>query len=112
MYLLSLLLFQHMFREPEKRPARFVSDLFSILAAIPLLVLLIMWARLRVNVSNFSFSLWTFAYHLGLAGTFTLFGLFWLRLNMFETIRYLVGIGAVTFISGNKLLSSISRSRK
>lgn len=105
-------MFQHLFREPEKRPARFVSDLFSVLAALPLLILLVLWARLRINVSNLSLSLWTLGFHLGLAGIFILFGLFWLKLNMFETVRYLLAIGLVTFFSGNKLLRGIAASRK
>ena len=100
-----------MFREPEKRPLKFVSDLFSILAALPLVILLVLWASIRVNVSNLKLSIWTLVFHLSLAGIFVLFGLFWLKFNMFETVRYLLAIGLVTFFSGNKLLRDISERK-
>jgi oligosaccharyltransferase complex subunit delta (ribophorin II) len=46
------------------------------------------------------------------AGIFLLFGVFWLQLNMFQTIKYLLGIGIVTFLCGNKLLAKIASDRK
>lgn len=33
---------QHMFREPEKRPPSFVSDSFSVICCVPLLILLVL----------------------------------------------------------------------
>lgn len=103
---------KHLFREPEKRPPRFVSDLFSILAAFPLLLLLVLWASLKVNVSNLSLSLSTLVFHVSLGAIFVLFGLFWLKFNMFETIRYLIGVGVIAFFSGNSVLRNISAKRK
>ncbi|VDN26852.1 unnamed protein product [Gongylonema pulchrum] len=79
---------KHMFREPEKRPPQIVSTTFVVLCAIPLLILLI------------------------LVRIFGLYFVFWLRLNMFETLKYLSMIGAVTFISGNRLLRTIAARRK
>jgi hypothetical protein len=46
------------------------------------------------------------------AGIFLLFGVFWLQLNMFQTIKYLLGIGIVTFLCGNKLLAKIASDRR
>ncbi|PBC25803.1 dolichyl-diphosphooligosaccharide--protein glycosyltransferase subunit 2 [Apis cerana] len=103
---------KHMFREPEKRPPAFVSNLFTGLCLAPVLLLLILWVKLGVNISNFPFSLSAIIFHLGLGSIFTLFGIFWLKLNMFVTLRYLVGLGIVTFLAGNKMLSRIAHKHK
>ncbi|BES91972.1 ribophorin II [Nesidiocoris tenuis] len=103
---------KHLFREPERRPPVFVSNLFTGLLLIPLLLLFIMWYKLGINLSNFSFSLSTIGFHLGLGGIFCLFGLFWLQLNMFETLKYLLGLGLVTFLSGNSLLAKLANQHK
>lgn len=103
---------KHMFREPEKRPPAFVSNLFTGLCLVPVLLLLILWAKLGVNISNFPFSLSAVAFHVGLGGIFLLFGVFWLKLNMFVTLRYLLGLGIVTFLAGSKLLSQIAQTHK
>ncbi|XP_067009098.1 dolichyl-diphosphooligosaccharide--protein glycosyltransferase subunit 2 [Anabrus simplex] len=103
---------QHLFREPERRPPVFVSNLFTGLVAVPLLLLLALWAKLGVNISNFPFSLPAVGFHLGLGGIFALFGIFWLQLNMFQTIKYLLGIGIVTFLCGNKMLAKIASERR
>lgn len=103
---------QHLFREPEKRPPVFVSNLFTGLIFAPFLVLIVLWAKLGINISNFPFSLSALGFHLGLGGIFVLFGFFWLQLNMFQTLKYLLGLGVITFLCGNKLLSKIASSRK
>ncbi|KOC70802.1 Dolichyl-diphosphooligosaccharide--protein glycosyltransferase subunit 2 [Habropoda laboriosa] len=103
---------QHMFREPEKRPPAFVSNLFTGLCLAPVLLLLLLWAKLGVNISNFPFSLSAVTFHLGLGSIFILFGIFWLKLNMFVTLRYLLGLGVVTFLAGNKMLSRIAHKHK
>lgn len=103
---------KHLFREPEKRPPVFVSNLFTGLVFVPLIILFILWFKLGINVSNFSLRLSTLGFHLGLGSIFALFVCFWLKLNMFETLKYLLVIGAITFLSANKLLSSIAAKHK
>lgn len=103
---------KHLFREPERRPAKFVSNLFSILVCLPLLLLLILWAKLRINVSNYPLTLSALGFHLGLGSIFALFGLFWLQFNMFQTMKYLLGVGVLTFLCGNKLLYNLAHSKK
>ncbi|KAF7996632.1 hypothetical protein HCN44_002278 [Aphidius gifuensis] len=103
---------KHMFREPEKRPPVLVSNLFTGLCLAPVLILLVLWVKLDVNVSKFPFSISAIVFHLGLGSIFVLFGIFWLQLNMFVTLRYLFGLGVVTFLSGSKLLSHINQSQK
>lgn len=101
----------HQFREPEKRPPRFVSDVFSALCAAPLLILFILWAKLGVNVSNFPLSLSAIGFHLSFGSILSLFALFWLQLNMFETLRLLAPLAIVTFLFGHRLLRSIASRR-
>lgn len=101
----------HMFREPEKRPPRFVSDVFTGLCLAPILVLFVLWGRLGINASNFSFSLSALGFHGGLAAIFSLFLCFWLKLDMFETIKYLLPIAIFTFLCGNKVLRYIANKR-
>lgn len=101
----------HQFRQPEKRPPRVVSDVFTALCAAPLFVLFILWAKLGVNVSNFPFNLSAIGFHLGLGGILALFAIFWYQLNMFETLRLLIPIAIVTFFFGNRLLRSIAVRR-
>ncbi|XP_014293921.1 dolichyl-diphosphooligosaccharide--protein glycosyltransferase subunit 2 [Halyomorpha halys] len=103
---------KHLFREPEKRPPVFVSNLFTGLVFVPLIILFVLWFKLGINVSNFSLRLSTLGFHLGLGSIFALFVCFWLKLNMFETLKYLLVIGAITFLSANKLLSSIAAKHK
>uniref|UniRef100_A0A182J203 Dolichyl-diphosphooligosaccharide--protein glycosyltransferase subunit 2 n=1 Tax=Anopheles atroparvus TaxID=41427 RepID=A0A182J203_ANOAO len=101
----------HQFRTPEKRPARFFSDLFTALCVAPLVILFGLWAKLGVNVKNFPLSLGAVGFHLGLGAILVLFGVFWLRLNMFETIRYLIPLALFTFFCGNRMLRKIARGR-
>lgn len=101
----------HMFREPEKRPPRFVSDLFTGLCFAPILILFILWGRLGINASNFSFSLSALGFHGGLGAIFSLFLCFWLKLDMFQTIKYLLPIALFTFLTGNRVLRYIASKR-
>uniref|UniRef100_A0A915JYJ6 Dolichyl-diphosphooligosaccharide--protein glycosyltransferase subunit 2 n=1 Tax=Romanomermis culicivorax TaxID=13658 RepID=A0A915JYJ6_ROMCU len=121
----------HMFRPAEKRPSRIVSDSFTILVLLPLLVLFIMWLRIGINISNFQFNLCTIGFHVGLAsksfysvfsntpsrcsrftGIFGLYFVFWLQLNMFQTLKYLAAIACFTFLTGNRVLKSMAERRK
>uniref|UniRef100_A0A0R3RPL2 Dolichyl-diphosphooligosaccharide--protein glycosyltransferase subunit 2 n=1 Tax=Elaeophora elaphi TaxID=1147741 RepID=A0A0R3RPL2_9BILA len=103
---------EHMFREPEKRPPPIVSSVFIFLCAFPLLVVLILWLRIGINFGNLPTSPFVLLFHSGLIGIFGLYFVFWLRLTMFETLKYLSLIGTITFISGNRLLRIIAAKRK
>uniref|UniRef100_A0A8D8LI08 Dolichyl-diphosphooligosaccharide--protein glycosyltransferase subunit 2 n=1 Tax=Cacopsylla melanoneura TaxID=428564 RepID=A0A8D8LI08_9HEMI len=102
----------HMFREAERRPPVFVSNLFTGLVLLPILLLFILWGKLGVNISNFPFKFSALMFHVCLGGIFVLFGLFWLQLNMFETLKYLTILSVFTFYFGNSLLSHIASSKK
>jgi len=104
----------HMFREPEKRPPATVSYAFTVLAVLPLLVLVVAWKLLGVNADGISLRnpLHVVAFHATLGGVLTLMYLYWTTLDMFCTLEILAVLGVVLFLSGNRLLSSIAAARK
>ncbi|XP_057702010.1 dolichyl-diphosphooligosaccharide--protein glycosyltransferase subunit 2 isoform X2 [Corythoichthys intestinalis] len=95
----------HLFREPEKKPPTVVSNAFTALVLSPILLLLILWIKLGANISNFSFSPSTILFHVGHAALLGLMYVYWTHLNMFQTLKYLAIIGAVTFLAGNRMLA-------
>ncbi|XP_036346431.1 LOW QUALITY PROTEIN: dolichyl-diphosphooligosaccharide--protein glycosyltransferase subunit 2-like [Rhagoletis pomonella] len=102
---------EHLFRPPEKRPPRFVSDVFTGLCLTPLVLLFIFWVKLGINVSNFSFAPCTIGFHAGFGGILALFVVFWFNLNMFQTLRLLIPIAIFTFLCGNRVLRGIHAQR-
>ncbi|CAF0949106.1 unnamed protein product [Brachionus calyciflorus] len=103
---------QHLFRPAEKTPPAAVSTVFTALTLAPLALLIILWLSIGVNFSKFSFSLSGIVFHVALAGIFGLFYCYWVKLNMFQTIKYLALLGAVAFFAGNKLLRSLATDSK
>ncbi|XKL62653.1 hypothetical protein PGB90_002486 [Kerria lacca] len=57
---------KHLFREPERRPPAVVSNIFTGFVLSPLLILLILWMKLKINMNNFPFTLSAFGFHGGL----------------------------------------------
>jgi len=104
----------HMFREPEKRPPATVSYAFTVLAVLPLLILIVAWKLLGVNVDGISLRnpLHVLVFHVSLGAVLGLMYLYWTRLDMFCTLEILAVLAVVLFLSGNKLLSSIAIARK
>ncbi|CAH1772561.1 unnamed protein product, partial [Owenia fusiformis] len=103
---------KHLFNVPEKRPPAIVSNVFTVLVFVPVLLLLALWVKIGVNISNFPVSLSAVGFHVGLGAIFVLYYLYWTQLNMFVTVKYLCFIGVPTFLFGNRLLSSIASKRK
>lgn len=102
---------QHKFREPEKRPPTVVSQAFTVACIMPLVAVLIAWKSIGANLNGLSLAPKNIIFHLGLGGIFVLYYMFWVKLNMFETVQYLFGIGALTFVFGNRVLSEMANSR-
>jgi len=100
----------HMFRQAEKRPAQVVSLLFTVLAGLPLIILVIYWASIGVKLNTFNF--YSLPFHLGYSAIMGLYVYFWLYGNMFSTVAYLFYIGGFTFIAGNRMLRKIATSGK
>ncbi|KAF0311923.1 Dolichyl-diphosphooligosaccharide--protein glycosyltransferase subunit 2 [Amphibalanus amphitrite] len=103
---------KHTFREPEPRPAAVISSVFTGLVLAPLLVMLILWARVGINVRQFPISLSAIGFLAGIGAIFALYVGFWLQLNMFTTVKYLFGIGVVTFLCGHDTLARLAAKRK
>ncbi|EDW85905.1 uncharacterized protein Dwil_GK23310 [Drosophila willistoni] len=101
----------HQFRVPDKRPPRIVSDIFTGLCITPLVLLFVFWGKLGINISNLSLSLSTIGFHVGFGGILTLFFVFWLQLDMFQTLRLLIPIAVFTFLCGNRLLRNLYAQR-
>jgi oligosaccharyltransferase complex subunit delta (ribophorin II) len=99
---------KHEFREQEKRPSILVSDVFTIICATPLLLLLILWLRVGINFGNIQFSLWALGFHVGLGAIFGLYFVFWLKLNAFVAMKYLLLAGVPTFVCGQRLLHGLA----
>lgn len=101
---------KHLFRPAEKRPPKAVSMFFTVLAAAPILLLLLIWFKLGINLKNFT--VLALPFHIGLASILGLFVCFWWKLNMFTTCYLLVPIGTFTFLAGHRLLSHIANQKK
>uniref|UniRef100_A0A8C4NFG1 Dolichyl-diphosphooligosaccharide--protein glycosyltransferase subunit 2 n=1 Tax=Eptatretus burgeri TaxID=7764 RepID=A0A8C4NFG1_EPTBU len=102
---------EHMFRQPEKRPTRAVSNAFTFMVLCPLLLLFVLWFNLGVNLRNFTFAPSTILFHLGLGSMLVLLYMFWSHLNMFDMLKYLTAVGGFTFLAGNRMLSQMAAKR-
>ncbi|VDO04490.1 unnamed protein product [Haemonchus placei] len=103
---------KHIFRQPEKRPSTVVSDAFTLICLAPLLLLFVLWLRIGLNFGNMPLNVWTLIFHGSLAALFALYFVFWLQLNMFETLKYLAVVGGLTYLAGNRVLRAIANKRK
>lgn len=102
----------HVFRQPEKRPSSVISDFFTIVCLFPLVILIGLWLQIGINFQNAPASPWIPIFHLGLAGIFALYFMFWIQFDMFDTLKYLSILGFTTFVAGNRVLRSIAESKQ
>lgn len=122
---------KHLFRLPEPTPSAVVSTVFTALCLVPLGLLVVLvrslcnshfqsisfealfikWLGIGFNLSKLQISLWAILFHGALASIFGLYYCYWIKLNMFVTLRYLALIGGVALVSGNKLLKSLASSK-
>nr|CAG4640807.1 EOG090X04WQ [Eulimnadia texana] len=99
---------KHMFREPEKRPPTIVSNAFTLLVILPFVLFLALLVKLGANISNFPFSLSAVGFHGTLGAILLLYLCFWVKLNMFQTLNYLVVLSVILFLTGNRLLTHLA----
>ncbi|KAI4301082.1 hypothetical protein L6164_034398 [Bauhinia variegata] len=102
----------HLFRAPEKRPPQNLSLAFLSLTFLPLIGLLVGLLRLGVNLKNFPASAapatYAILFHLGIAAVLLLYVLFWLKLDLFTTLRTLGLLGAFLLFVGHRTLSHLA----
>ncbi|RRT68087.1 hypothetical protein B296_00038633, partial [Ensete ventricosum] len=102
----------HIFRSPEKRPPKELSFAFLALTLIPLVGFLIGLLRLGVNFKGFPSSsvpvLFSILFHAGIAAVLLLYGLFWLKLDLFTTLKALGLLGIFLIFVGHRTLSQLA----
>lgn len=103
----------HSFRLPEKRPPVAISYAFAGLTFVPLVaVLLYVTAGLKANVKGLSTApIAAIVFHGSIAAMLGLYVLFWLQLNLAQTLVIAMPIGLVTAISGFYTLSGLAGQR-
>ncbi|KAJ6681182.1 DOLICHYL-DIPHOSPHOOLIGOSACCHARIDE--PROTEIN GLYCOSYLTRANSFERASE SUBUNIT 2 [Salix koriyanagi] len=104
----------HIFRAPEKLPPKKLSLTFSGLTLLPFLGFLVGLLRLGVNLKNFPSSsvpaVFATLFHLGIAAVLSLYMLFWLKLDLFTTLKALSFLGAFLMFVGHRILSHLASS--
>uniref|UniRef100_A0A7N0UIG7 Ribophorin II C-terminal domain-containing protein n=1 Tax=Kalanchoe fedtschenkoi TaxID=63787 RepID=A0A7N0UIG7_KALFE len=104
----------HIFRAPDKRPPKELSLIFLGLTFLPLLVFLIGLFLLGVNLKNFPTSpapaAFAVLFHGGVAAVLILYALFWLKLDLFTTLKTLGFLGVFLLFAGHMILSHLASS--
>ncbi|KAH8515304.1 hypothetical protein H0E87_003956 [Populus deltoides] len=102
----------HIFRVPEKLPPKELSHAFLGLSLFPLLGFLVGLLRLGVNLKNFPSSsvpaMFAVLFHLGIAAVLLLYALFWLKWDLFTTLKALGFLGAFLMFVGHRILSHLA----
>ncbi|KAL8191930.1 hypothetical protein R6Q57_028661 [Mikania cordata] len=102
----------HIFRTPEKRPPQEVSFAFLGLVLVPFLAFLVGLLRLGVNLKNFPTSAipaaFAILFHGGIAAVLLLYVFFWLKLDLFTTLKTLGLIGIFLMFVGHRTLSHLA----
>lgn len=98
----------HQFREPEKRPALIVSQLFTIFALLPLAFLIIGLLRTGANSERLGQGgVWGPGYLLSLLAVLGLIFVYWLKLNMFVLLSLMAIPSVLAILFGNSLFRSL-----
>ncbi|KAK3028143.1 hypothetical protein RJ639_039004 [Escallonia herrerae] len=102
----------HIFRVPEKRPPQELSFAFLGLVLLPLIGFLVGLLRLGVNLKNFPTSpipaTFAILFQFGIAAVLSLYGLFWLKLDLFTTLKALGFLGVFLMSVGHRTLSHLA----
>jgi len=106
----------HQFRRGDNRPRPSTSFAFTIATlVVPFLVLLIGLIRVGANVSNFPGGA-NFIYAVGFQGSLAailgLFAIYWLRLNMIQTLGYFGALSLPALFFAHRNLNALSRVKQ
>ncbi|XP_071721600.1 dolichyl-diphosphooligosaccharide--protein glycosyltransferase subunit 2-like [Rutidosis leptorrhynchoides] len=102
----------HIFRVPEKRPPQEVSFAFLGLVLVPFLAFLVGLLRLGVNLKNFPTSAipaaFAILFHGGIAAVLLLYAFFWVKVDLFTTLKTLGVMGIFLMFVGHRTLSYLA----
>ncbi|KMZ67725.1 Dolichyl-diphosphooligosaccharide--protein glycotransferase [Zostera marina] len=102
----------HIFRIAEKLPPKEVSLVFLCITLLPLIGFAIGLVLLGVNLKNFPSSslplIFAILFHAGIAAVLLLYALFWLKLDLFTTLKYAGGLGVFLVVVGHVTLSHLA----
>jgi len=101
----------HMFRPAETRPDASVSFAFTIACLAPILIFLIGLLRVGANAGNFPSgvaSMYALAFQGCIGAILALFALYWFKLNMMQTLNYLLLLSVPTLFFGVKTLNAVA----
>ncbi|TYH63249.1 hypothetical protein ES332_D07G178000v1 [Gossypium tomentosum] len=102
----------HIFRSPEKRPPQELSLAFLGLTILPLLGFLIGLLRLGVNLKNFPTkpvpATFAVLFHVGIGAVLLLYVFFWVKLDLFQTLKLLGFLGVFLVFVGHRILSHLA----
>ncbi|ORZ03941.1 Dolichyl-diphosphooligosaccharide--protein glycosyltransferase subunit Swp1 [Syncephalastrum racemosum] len=111
---------QHIFRDPDAMPSTWFSQAFTLITLSPWLVLLVGWLGIGVTPAKVVSELMAgpslrmvsiIAFLASLGAIEYVFYLYWTRLNLFQTLPYLAGLVAITFITGQRALTQVQAKR-
>ncbi|KAL4442492.1 hypothetical protein ABPG77_005076 [Micractinium sp. CCAP 211/92] len=106
----------HMHRAPERRAPAVVSLLFTLVAVAPLGAFVVLAVRAGANLKGFPTDgagfLAAAGFHTGLAAILGLYVLFWLRLNLMQTLPILAVLAVVTAAFGRSNLIQLAAARQ
>ncbi|XP_003738135.1 dolichyl-diphosphooligosaccharide--protein glycosyltransferase subunit 2 [Galendromus occidentalis] len=97
----------HMFREPEKRPHVFVSNVFSLAVVLLFVVMLLLWTRVGISFGNVTAS--SLLFQASLAVILYIEYLFYLGNDMFTTLRYLTWAAPFALFFGRRMLAHLAK---
>ncbi|OAY67978.1 Dolichyl-diphosphooligosaccharide--protein glycosyltransferase subunit 2, partial [Ananas comosus] len=102
----------HIFRAPEKRPPKELSLAFWGLTLLPFFGFLFGLTKLGVNLKSFPSSpvpaAFSILFHAGIAAVLLLYVLFWLKLDLFTTLKILGFLGPFLVFVGHRTLSYLA----
>ncbi|KAH8941759.1 hypothetical protein BDL97_14G061800 [Sphagnum fallax] len=102
----------HIFRQPEKRPPTLLSNVFLGLTLLPLIGFFVGLRYLGANIKLFPTTglqgVAAFSFHGAIASILLLYFLFWLKLDLFTTLKVLGFLALLTLLPGHSILSYLA----
>eukprot|EP00736_Rhodelphis_marinus_P004271 Rmarinus@m.9086 len=104
---------EHKFAEPEVRTNEATSFAFAVAALAPLAVLLISWLAVGANIRGFpvgAVSLPALVFQGCIAGLGLLYALFFIQINLFQTLAGLAVLTVVGAVTGQPTLRALAEA--